>query len=297
MNRFSAWIVFLFGCAPGAPHAEPLGLPHLPVPRDNPQTAEKIELGKRLFHDPRFSRTGKLSCASCHEDGKAFTDSPRSTSEGVDGQVGPRNAPTVANAAYAKLQFWDGRSKSLEEQARQPFVNPTEMGLANLDAVVERVRADASYMTAFRRVFGKAGKQPAIGDIAKAIASYERSLIYGNSPFDRFYFKGQRDAMTPEAIRGMTVFLGHGHCATCHPVEKTHALFTDDRFHDIGIGPDDLPRLATTYAESKAPGADASRSVLSAREVSELGRYAVSSDTAVQNAGIAQCRSHRALYA
>ena len=122
--------------------AAPLGLPPVSIPNDNPQTAAKIELGDKLFHDTRFSSTGKVSCATCHERDKAFTDSPKQVSEGINQLKGTRNAPTVVNAAYMHTMFWDGREPDLEGQAGQPFLNPIEMGLTNYDPILKVVRSD-----------------------------------------------------------------------------------------------------------------------------------------------------------
>lgn len=267
-SRF-AWIALSIACVSGSGTAAPLGLPEPPTPRQNPPSAAKIALGKRLFHDVRFSRDGHISCASCHDEAKVFTDSPRVTSIGVADRTGVRNAPSCANAVYYEAQFWDGRAATLEEQAKQPFVNPAEMDLPNLDAVVDIIQGDAEYARAFGTVFHRTPKRITIDDVARAIASYERSLVFGDSPFDRYYFKGEREALSAPARRGLTLFLGHGGCARCHTVDKRHALFTDSRYHDIGIGPDDLAPLARRLIE-----ADPSRP-LSTRELSELGRFAI----------------------
>lgn len=142
----------------GAVYAEPLGLPPVPIPADNPQSAEKIKLGDKLFHDKRFSSTGAVACSNCHDDAKAFTDSPRRVSEGVNKLTGTRNAPTVINAAYMKTQFWDGRSPSLEDQALYPFLNPVEMALPDHGPILKIVRNDPDYAAAFQSVFGKSGE-------------------------------------------------------------------------------------------------------------------------------------------
>jgi cytochrome c peroxidase len=127
----------------------PLGLPPVPVPEDNPQTPAKIALGDKLFHDERFSSTGDVSCATCHDAEKAFTDSPLKVSEGINKLTGTRNAPTVLNAVYMRSQFWDGRSPSLEDQALHPFLNPVEMGLKDHQPILEIVRTDPEYVTTF----------------------------------------------------------------------------------------------------------------------------------------------------
>jgi cytochrome c peroxidase len=259
--------------------AEPLGLPPVPIPADNPQTPEKAALGKRLFDDQRFSSTGEVSCATCHDPAKAFTDSPLPTSKGVHGATGTRNAPTVFNTAYLKTQFWDGRSPSLEDQAQHPFVNPIEMGLPNHEPILKIVRTDPEYAKAFKAVFGKEGEAVTMKEVTQAIASFERTVLSGDSPFDHYQYGGNREAMRPEAIRGLAVFLGPGRCVSCHVIEQDQALFTDNRFHNIGVGinliQDDIPRLTRAFLEAKARGIDVDVAVLTDRKTSELGRFAI----------------------
>ncbi len=184
-----------------------------PAPADNPLTQEKAALGERLFFDPNLSLDRTVACASCHDvSGKAGADG-RATALGINSQIGPRNAPTVWNAAFQAVQFWDGRASSLEEQAKGPPVNLGEMGMPSLEAVAQRVRADESYRDAFARVFGESAPID-IDAIAKAIASYERTLITPDAPFDRF-MHGDGDALAPDQKRGMALFRSAG-CITCH---------------------------------------------------------------------------------
>ncbi|HLF98407.1 MAG TPA: cytochrome c peroxidase [Methylococcaceae bacterium] len=259
--------------------AEPLGLPTVPIPADNPQTAEKIRLGERLFNDLRFSSTGTVSCATCHDHTKGFTDSPLTTSEGIKKLTGTRNAPTVLNAAYLKSLFWDGRSPSLEDQALHPFLNPVEMGLPNHEPILKIVRSDPAYVKAFSAVFGKSGGEVTMKEVTQAIASFERTVLSGDSPFDHWYFGGDKDAMSPAAQRGFQVFVGQGRCVSCHVVEQNQALFTDNRFHNIGVGINriqaDVARLAGEFLKAKAAGVDVDQAVLTDKKTSELGRFAV----------------------
>jgi cytochrome c peroxidase len=259
--------------------AEPLGLPKVPTPADNPQSAEKVALGDKLFHDQRFSIDGKVSCATCHADKKAFTDSPLKTSEGHDKLTGARNAPTVINAAYFKTLFWDGRSSSLEDQSQFPMINPVEMGLPNHEPVLKIVRDDPAYAEAFKKVFGKSGKDVTMEEVKKAIAAFERTVISGDSPFDRWYFGGDANAISEQAKRGFAVYVGQGRCVSCHVVEQTQALFTDNKFHNIGVGINriqaDIPRLAGEFLKAKASGADVDKAVLGDPKTSDLGRFAV----------------------
>lgn len=276
LAAFSAVALLAAG---GLAIAEPLGLPKLPLPADNPQSPEKIALGDKLFHDARFSIDGTVSCSTCHNDKKAFTDSPLRVSEGHHKLTGTRNAPTVVNAAYFASQFWDGRSPSLEDQSQHPMVNPVEMGLPDHEPVLKIVREDPAYVDAFKKAFGKSGKDVTMEEVKKAIASFERTIISGDSPFDKWYFGGDRNAISDQAKRGFDVYVGQGRCISCHVVEQTQALFTDNRFHNIGVGINkiqaDVPRLAAEFLKAKAAGASVDKTVLADPKVSDLGRFAV----------------------
>lgn len=256
----------------------PLGLRPVPIPADNPQTPQKIALGNRLYHEARFSADGTVSCATCHEEDKAFTDG-KPVSTGVHGQHGTRNAPTVVNAAYMEHLFWDGREPDLEGQSKQPPVNPVEGGLPSHQPMLEVVRNDPSYVDAFREVFGVEPDQITIDHIAKAIASFERTIVAGDSPFDRWHFGGDEDAVSDAAKRGFTVFTGQGRCVSCHQIEQDQALFTDNRFHNIGVGFKNIQgreeEIAQKFIQAKAEGADVDKTVLSDPDASELGRFAV----------------------
>ena len=260
--------------------AAPLGLPEVPVPADNPMTPAKIALGDKLFHDDRFSSTGEVSCSTCHELEKGFTDSPLSTSEGILGLTGTRNSPTATNAAYFKTLFWDGRSPSLEEQAQHPFLNPVEMGLPTHDPILEIVASDPDYVAAFREVFGKEPGEVTMDDVTRAIAAFERTLLFGNSRFDRYWFGGEENALSEAEIRGLDLFLNEGRCVSCHTIEHDHALFTDHRFHNVGVGINDIqdriPEAVGSYLAARARGAEVDETVLSEKLSSELGRFAVS---------------------
>ena len=265
--------------AAGAANAQSLGLPPVPIPADNPQTAEKIELGNKLFHDTRFSGDGTLSCATCHADDKAFTDSPLKTSQGIRKQSGTRNAPTVINAAYFSLLFWDGRASSLEDQSQFPIVNPIEMGLPSHEPLLKIVRSDPYYSDAFKKVFGKSGNDITMEEVKKAIASFERTIVAGDSPFDHYYFKHEANAISDAAKRGFDVFLNQGRCVSCHTIEQDRALFTDNRFHNIGVGINriqpDVPRLSAEFLTARAAGVDVDKAVLMDPKTSDLGRFAV----------------------
>lgn len=184
-----------------------------PAPAGNPTTPEKVALGQRLFHDARLSSDGRVSCASCHDVAAGNGADGRRTALGVTGVPGPRNTPTVWNAAFQSVLFWDGRAASLEEQAAGPLLNPDEMGMPSLAAVADVVRADPSYRDAFERAFGP-GADIAGHTITAAIAAYERTLVTADAPYDRFV-RGDDGALTPAQKRGMALFQTVG-CVMCH---------------------------------------------------------------------------------
>ncbi len=183
-----------------------------PIPKDNPMSAAKVELGKQLYFDPRLSVNGTVSCNSCHDVSGSGTDN-RPVSIGVGGKAGGRNAPTVWNAAFLTAQFWDGRAATLEDQAKGPILNPIEMAMPNEKAVIERLSSIPSYKEQFAKVFGGPSAL-SYDNIAKAIAAYERTLITPNSAFDRFV-KGDKKALSPAAQRGMKTVQDVG-CTACH---------------------------------------------------------------------------------
>lgn len=255
-----------------------LGLPPVPIPTDNPQTPEKIALGKRLFEEKRFSADGTVSCATCHDPEKAFGDG-LPTSEGIKKQRGTRNAPTVINAAYYDAQFWDGRRSSLEEQSKDPFINPIEHGLPSHKPILETIRSDGSYPAQFKSVFGVAPQQITIDHVAKAIASFERTVLSGDSPFDRYLFGGDKAALSESAIRGLEIYRTKGRCQDCHTIGQTNATFTDNKFHNLGVGFKRLGaramQIAGAFRKAKQEGKDVDKAVLGDQEISELGRFVV----------------------
>jgi len=224
-----------------APPKAPLGLPPLQWPRDNPYSAAKVELGRYLYFDRRLSADDTVSCASCHAPQFGFTDgAPVST--GIRAQKGGRSAPTVINRAYSLAQFWDGRAGTLEEQAKGPMANPIEMGNTH-EAVVSRLKTIAGYRPLFAKAFG--GEEIDIDRVAQAIASFERTVLSGNAPYDR-YKAGNRAAMSGASVRGMKVFFDKAQCDRCHEGSN----FTLNAYANIGIGADkpdpDVGRFAVT---------------------------------------------------
>jgi len=212
----------------------PLGLPPVPLPGDNPPTAETVALGRRLYYAPALSVDNTVACATCHHPKFGFTDGQQ-FSEGVKKQKGGRNAPTVINAAYYSLQFWDGRAPSLEKQAEGPVQNPMEMA-HTLEGVEQKLTADPAYVAQFETAFGPGPITYEM--VERAIATFERTIISGNSPFDRYFYGGDKRALSESARRGLEVFRDpkRGNCTACHTVGEKHALFTDNKFHNIGVG-------------------------------------------------------------
>src|SRR5215471_16910975 len=247
----------------------PLGVPfdlwNYFIPNDNPMTEAKVALGRELFFDKRLSADGSLSCSTCHDPHFAFTDG-KALPEGIHGRKGTRSAPTLLNAMFNAGQFWDGRVESLEEQARHPLVNPDEMGNPSTDAVVARLSALAEYSARFQQVFGGPVTRDKIG---KAIAAFERTLVSGDSPFDR-YMTGNRDALSGPARQGMLLFNGKARCSVCHTftgvfkANQSFPFFTDQMYHNTGIavnepGFDGLARQAAALAKRGAGKAELNR--------------------------------------
>jgi cytochrome c peroxidase len=214
----------------------PLGLPAVPIPADNPPTAETIALGRRLYYDRVLSGDNTISCASCHSPETGFTDR-NSPSIGVGGKKGTRHSPTVINSAYNELQFWDGRAPSLEEQAKGPIANPVEMATTH-DAAVARLQADPKYVALFKQAWGT--DRITIDLVVKSIASFERTVLCGDSDFDRFLYGHDKTALSESAQRGLKLFTDpkKGNCSVCHTIGEKYALFTDNKFHNLGIGAD-----------------------------------------------------------
>jgi cytochrome c peroxidase len=229
----------------------PLGLPPVPIPADNPPTAETIALGRRLYYDTSLSVDHTVSCATCHDPADGFTDD-KPVSNGVQNKTGTRSAPTVINSAYNTLQFWDGRAPSLEKQAEGPIANPVEMAYS-LEGVVDRLNQDTSYREQFKKAWGT--DKITVDIITKSIGSFERTVLSGNSPFDRFYYGGDKTALSASAQRGLKVFQDpkRGNCAVCHTIDKKYALFTDNKFHNIGVGADLQGNFTDTgrYSQTK----------------------------------------------
>jgi cytochrome c peroxidase len=223
--------------------AVPLGLGKRPASADNPLTPARVALGRRLFFDPILSHDRSVACATCHRPDHGFA-SPDALPKGVAGKVGTRRAPSLINRAYGTVFFWDGRSGTLEEQALEPIANPVEMG-STVPEAVARLSADDKYKSEFAATFDDGVTAANLG---KALAAFERVLLRGDSPVDKFRERGERDAMTDAERHGLWLYESKGQCWRCH----TGKNFTDETFHNTGVswGGADLGRFAVTKSEA-----------------------------------------------
>jgi cytochrome c peroxidase len=251
----------------------PLGLPPIPLPPDNPPTDNSIALGRKLFYDKRLSKDNTLACASCHRPAFSFTDGLR-ISLGVGGMTGVRNAPTIMNTAYLPLQFWDGRAISLEEQAASPIANPVEMNQTH-EVSVSKLGLDSVYQAMFLKTFGS--KDVTLGRVEKALASFERTVLSGNSAFDRYEYGGDKTALTPAQIRGLDLFRDpkKGNCTACHSIDAHSALFTDGKFHNIGEGVNNDGNITDVgrYHETKIATDQGAFKTPTLRNIANTGPY------------------------
>lgn len=228
------------------PYPVPVGLQKPFVPADNPVTDAKVDLGKALYFDQRLSADGTVSCATCHNPKKGWTDR-LPVSAGIKGQKGGRSAPTVLNSAFMELQFWDGRAATLEEQAKGPIQNPIEMGFTH-ELAVSALSKVRGYRPMFKAAFGD--EAVTIDRVAQAIAAFERTVLTGNAPYDLGQ-AGDARAMSPAAQRGLKLFFGKANCSVCH----TGFNFSNSDFHNIGVGMDkpnpDLGRYEIVKIDEK----------------------------------------------
>ena len=262
----------------------PLGLPPVPVPADNPITAEKVALGRKLFYDRRLSLNDTFSCAMCHIPEQGFTNNELATAVGIEGRTVRRNAPTVLNSAYLTRLFHDGREFSLEQQIWAPLLARNEMGNPSVGHVIEKIRALPDYAGLFEAAFG--GRGPDMITIGQAIASYERTLNAADSPFDRWRYGGDARALPAAARRGYALFTGKAGCSSCHSVGEHDALFTDGGFHNTGIGyaaSMDIPLGSSRVLIAPGVELEVDPSVLEAvsePKPNDLGRYEITLDPA-----------------
>ena len=256
----------------------PLGLPEVTIPLNNQQSPAKKALGKRLFFDTRLSADGTISCASCHKPELALTDG-FTTAIGIKGQTGARNTPTAMNAVYYTSFFVDGRADSLETQALGPLTNPIEHGLRDYQSILKLLQTDIKYAWLVKQAFDIEPDQVSKQHIGLAIASYERTLISADTLFDRFLYGEDDQALSASAQRGLRVFQRKGNCANCHEITLHHALFTDNRFYNLGVGFDKIKPKFMEFLEAYKKADTGEKinplEVYNSQQQSEFGRYAV----------------------
>ena len=235
------------------------------IPADNLLTNDKVELGRLLFFDKRLSKNNTIACASCHMAQFAFTDG-RKVSAGIHGLKGDRSAPASINRVFSTVQFWDGRAATLEEQSIGPFTNPVEHGFANYDEMIAKMKKIAGYRKLFRQVFGT---EVTIDGVGKAIASFQRTILSGNSPADRFDQGQEAGAISPAAQRGLLLFREKARCTKCH----SGFNFTDEKFHNLGIGWDDNKVDLGRYMVTKNPEDIGAMKTPTLREIARSAPY------------------------
>jgi len=262
--------------------APPLGLPPLPLPPDSPLTQARIELGRTLFMDRRLSHNNTLSCGMCHVPEQGFTSNELGTAIGLEGQSIRRNSPTVYNVAYVEQLFHDGREFSLENQAWGPLLAGNEMANPSIGYVIEKIKVLPEYAGRFEQAF--AGRGPGVLTVGQALAAYQRTLVSGNSRFDKWHYGKQQEALTAEEQAGFRLFSGKAGCSACHVVAEKHALLTDNRFHNTGIGYARSMGLPKTHRVQLAPGkfVEVEDKALDSFEQPQpdVGRYEVTLDPA-----------------
>ena len=262
----------------------PLGLPPLPQSVSSTISAEKIALGRRLFFDRRLSLNNTISCAMCHVPEQGFTSNELSMAVGIEGRSVRRNSPTLYNVGYAQRLFHDGREDSLEQQVWAPLLADNEMANPSIGYVINKIEALSDYTGLFEAAFDN--RKASMETIGAALAAYQRTLNSGNSAFDRWYFNGQQDAVSEQAKLGFELFTGKARCAACHLVNQDHALFTDHRLHNTGLGyQTSMGSGAETQKVQLAPGVfvDVKQSVIDAVGEpipNDLGLYEITQDPA-----------------
>ncbi len=259
----------------------PLGLPSVPIPHDNPPTEAKITLGKKLFFDRRLSINNTFSCAMCHIPSQGFSSNEMATAVGVEGRTVRRNSPTLYNVAYYQSFFHDGRESTLENQVWGPLLAHNEMANPSIGFVIDTIKQIPEYEVLFKQAFNR---PIGMETISFAIASYERSLNSADSNFDRWYFAQQKKAISASAQQGYALFTGKAKCSSCHTLSTDYALFTDNQFHNTGIGYENSIKKNTATTNIQiAPGVfiDVENRLIdsvSENKISDLGRYEITND-------------------
>ena len=249
------------------------------VPADNKPTPERIALGRKLYFDKRLSLDGSVSCATCHDVTRGFTDQ-RATAEGIGGQIGKRNSPTTLNVALLQTLFWDGRSPTVDHQATLPILNPIEMGIPDEATAMKAISEDPEYQEAFQKAYGR---EMNFEDLGRALGAFERTLVFLDSPLRRF-LAGEEQAISFQARAGWELFNGKARCVACHPINPSNPLGTDNRFHNIGVAARHQDFESLAIQAIKALQTDSSEQKLdelaTATDMSELGRFMVTKNRA-----------------
>jgi len=256
------------------PGIDPTAWTTIYIPAGNELTADRIALGRKLYFDTRLSKDGTVACATCHDVSRGFTDH-RSVSEGIGDHLGKRSAPTTMNAVLMQSMFWDGRAPSPEEQAKLPILNPIEMGHPDAAGAMAAIKTDPAYQGLFQKAYGRA---PNYDDLGRAIASFERTLIFLNAPFDRFA-GGDVKALSAPAQRGLALFNGKARCVSCHMINSSNPVGTDNLFHNIGVSArkQNFEALAGQALGALKDGNDTAAldKLAIQTDMSELGRFLV----------------------
>ena len=261
----------------------PLGLPKVPTPQDNPLSREKISLGRKLFFDRRLSLNHTFSCAMCHIPEQGYTSQEQATAVGVEGRTVRRNSPTLYNVAYAETLFHDGRESTLENQVWGPLLAHHEMANPSIGFVIDTLKALPDYRGQFEQAFHRG---PSMETVGQAIASYERTLISADSPFDRWQYRKQPEALSEQAKAGLALFSGKAGCSQCHRIGERHALFTDQQLHNTGLGyresmRKDLPKQEVQVAPGIRYAMDAAAiSAVGGERPNDLGQYEITQNPA-----------------
>jgi cytochrome c peroxidase len=244
------------------------------VPNDNAMNDARVALGRKLYFEPKLSKDGTVACATCHDVSRGFGDR-RGTSEGIGDQLGRRNGPTTMNAVFYSSQFWDGRAATLEDQAKLPITNPIEMGQPDGNAAIAGIKNDAEYKRGFKDAYGR---DVNFEDAVRAIAAFERTLVFLDAPFDRF-IAGDTKAIDDDAKAGWVLYNGKGRCTACHQISSSMPIGSDNRFHNIGVSARHQDFEALAKKGLAAVTKDASKETLDRlaieTDLSELGRFIV----------------------
>jgi cytochrome c peroxidase len=270
----------------GDPKLSQLGLPEVFNPADNEPTKEKIALGRKLFMDRRLSHNNTISCAMCHVPEQGFTTNELATAVGIEGRTNRRNSPTILNVAYLETLFHDGREFTLEDQVIGPLLSFNEMGNPSIGHVIEKIRKLKDYDGKFEAVYGRSVN---LHNLSQSIAAYERTLVSANSRFDQWYFGKDMKALNQKEVNGFKIFTGKGQCIACHSINKETAIFSDQLFHNTGVGWARNNKVVNKIYESKtipvslAPGivVQVEQSLLdpaSETPQNDVGRFEITED-------------------